>query len=93
MGISLVTNLATGATYSMKGGYQFSVTTAADGSVRVDARGTDIVAWYFPGDASELGPGLWDTNGHVTEWYAPDGSFVRATFAGVATDVCAALGA
>jgi len=91
MGVSLVTDLVTGATYSFKGGFRLAFTFEADGSVRVDGSGTDILAWYFPGDDSELGPGLFDVNGHVTEWYAPDGSFIRATFHGKAIDVCAAL--
>jgi hypothetical protein len=91
MGVSVVTDLVTGATYTFKGGYRFTVTWAPDGSYRVDGQGTDIIAWYFPGDDSDLGPGLWDIDGHLTEWYAADDSFLRATFSGAATDVCAAL--
>jgi hypothetical protein len=89
--VSRAVDQETGAVYSMRGGYSITTRVAADGSIRVDAAGTDILAWYFPGDDSELGPGMWDTNGHVTEWYAPDGSFIKATFKGHATDICAAL--
>ena len=92
MAVSLATDLHTGATYGMKGGFHFTVKWAADGSYRVDATGSDILAWYFPGDDSELGPGLWDISGHATEYYAADDTFLRATFSGRATDVCAALG-
>ena len=92
MGVSRVVDQATGATYHMKGGFGFRVTIAADGSVRVDGHGTDIIAWYYPGDDSELGPGLFDINGYITEWYAPDGTFLKATSRGSATDICAALG-
>jgi hypothetical protein len=89
--VSRAVDLTTGAIYPMRGGYTFITTLAADGSVRVDANGTDIIAWYFPGDDSDLGPGMWDTDGHVTEWYAADGSFIKARFSGHATDICAAL--
>ena len=89
--VSQVVDQETGAVYAMRGGYRFLVTFAPDGSFRVDGDGTDIIAWYFPGDDSDLGPGLWDTDGHVTEWYAADGTFLKATFSGHATDICAAL--
>ena len=92
MGVSRVVDQVTGATYHMKGGFGFRVTIAADGSVRVDGHGTDIIAWYYPGDDSDLGPGLFDINGSITEWYAPDGTFIKATAKGSATDICAALG-
>ena len=89
--VSRAVDQETGAVYPHARRLSFITTFAADGSVRVDATGTDIIAWYFPGDDSELGPGMWDINGHVTEWYAPDGSFIKATFSGHATDICAAL--
>jgi len=89
--VSRAVDQVTGAVYPMRGGYSFITTFAADGSVRVDATGTDIIAWYFPGDDSVLPPGLWDIDGRITEWYAPDGSFIKATFNGHATDICAAL--
>ena len=89
--VSQVVDQETGAVYSMRGGFHFQVTFAPDDSFRVDGAGTDIIAWYFPGDDSDLPPGLWDVDGRITEWYAPDGSFIKATFDGHATDICAAL--
>jgi hypothetical protein len=89
--VSRAVDQITGAVYWMRGGYRFLATFAPDGSFRVDADGTDIIAWYYPGDDSELGPGLWDTDGHVTEWYDPNGAFIKATFSGHATNICAAL--
>jgi hypothetical protein len=89
--VSQAVDQETGAVYAMRGGYRFQVTFAADGSFRVDGAGTDIIAWYFPGDDSDLPPGLWDVDGRITEWYAADGSFLKATFDGHATDICAAL--
>jgi hypothetical protein len=91
MGVSRVTDLTTLATYDFTGGFQFNLTFAADGSFRVDAHGRDYVVWYLPGDDSELGAGLFQINGHATEWYAADGAFIRATYSGKATDLCAAL--
>jgi hypothetical protein len=90
-GASVVTDLETGATYSFQGGVQFTFVFSADGSTRVDARGRDFIAWYFPGDDSELGPGAFQVNGHLTEWYATDGTFIRATYSGKATNLCEAL--
>jgi hypothetical protein len=92
-GVSLVTNVRSGATYSFRGGVMGTLVFAADGSLRVDYSGNDFIAWYYPGDDSDLAPGLYQLSGHATEWYAPDGGFIRATFSGTAVDLCAALGA
>ena len=91
-GASVVTDLATGATYSFRGGVQLTFVFAADGSTRVDAHGRDFIAWYYEGDDSELGPGLYQVSGTATEWYAADGSFIRATYTGVVTDLCQKVG-
>ncbi|HEX5828048.1 MAG TPA: hypothetical protein VFY23_11035 [Candidatus Limnocylindrales bacterium] len=91
MAVSEVVDLVTLATYRMRGGFQFTYMFEPDGSIRVDGQGTGIIAWYYPGDNSELGPGLWDVDGRVTEWYAPDGTFIRASMSGGATDICGAL--
>lgn len=90
-GASIVTDLDTGATYSFQGGVQFTFVFSADGSTRVDAQGRDFIAWYFPGDDLELGPGAFQVSGHLTEWYAADGTFIRATYSGKAVDLCETL--
>jgi hypothetical protein len=91
-GVSRVTNLATDETYTIRAGVRFAITTAADGSFRVDARGKDFILWYYEGDDSELSPGLYQVSGTATEWYTADGSFIRATYSGVATDLCQKVG-
>lgn len=91
-GVSRVTNLATGQTYMIQGGVRFAISFVADGSVRVDARGKDFILWYYEGDDSELSPGLYQVSGTATEWYAADGTFIRATYTGVATDLCQKVG-
>ncbi len=48
-GVSRVTNLDTGATYDMRGGFRIQLTFGADGSLRADATGTDFIAYYFAG--------------------------------------------
>jgi len=92
MGVSRVTNLATGLVHNFQGGGRLTFVFAADGSMRVDGSGTDIIAWYFVGDDADVGPGVFDINGRLSEWYAPDGSFIRATFDGTATNLCDLLG-
>jgi hypothetical protein len=87
----IVTNVANGNSLSFQGGYRVTSLVAADGSLRVDASGTGFVAWYLEGDNSELGPGLFHVSGHVTEWYDSDGTLIRATFRGTATNLCEAL--
>lgn len=92
-GASRVTDEDSGNALEFKGGYAISIVFAADGTVRVDAAGTDILAWYFAGDDSELGAGIFHVTGRVTEWYASDGSFLRAAFSGTSTNVCDVLAA
>jgi hypothetical protein len=91
--VSLVTNLRTDETHQFVGGVRIAYRFHADGSTRVDASGTGFIAWYYDGDDSELGPGLFHVSGHVTEWYAPDGTFIRAEHTGIAEDLCAVVGA
>jgi hypothetical protein len=90
-GASRVTDQDSGNSMEFKGGFAISVVFAADGTIRVDAAGTDVLAWYFAGDDSELGPGIFHVTGHVTEWYASDGSFLRAAYSGTSVNVCNAL--
>jgi hypothetical protein len=90
-GSSIVTDLDSGNTLSFKGGVRITAVFAPDGSYRVDGSGTDILAWYFPGDDSELGSGIFHVTGHITEWYAADGTFIRATASGASVNVCDAL--
>ena len=87
---SLATDTTTGKTLFRRGGSSIVITTAGDGSIVADATGL-IFAWYLPGDDSELGAGLFLVNGHAQERYAPDGTFLSATFDGRATNVCEAL--
>lgn len=92
-GVSLVTNLETGATYEFRGGVQITFTFAADGSLRADAHGSDFIAWYYEGDQSDLDPGLYQVSGHLTEWYDPQGALTGATYSGRVTNLCEAVGA
>ncbi len=92
-GVSRATNLDSGATYDMRGGFRIQLTFGADGSLRADATGTDFIAYYFAGDPSVVGSGLFRLSGHLTEWYGPDGSYLGNAFRGKAVDLCAALGA
>jgi hypothetical protein len=92
-GVSLVTNLATGATYEMQGGVQITLTFAADGSVRADAHGSDFIAYYLAGDPFELGQGLYRIKGRLTEWYDPSGALIAARYSGKVVDLCEAIGA
>lgn len=88
----LITNTATGATHSSVGGASVRFVFYPDGSIRADGMGTSFVAWYFEGDDVNVEAGLYDVNGHVTEWYAADGSFIRAVVHGKATNLCEVLG-
>jgi hypothetical protein len=90
-GVSRVTDLDNGNVYDFRGGVRILVTVAPDGSVRADASGRDYIAFYLPGDDSTVGPGLFQMSGHLTEWYAPDGSFLRAEFHGTAVNLCEVL--
>lgn len=90
---AVATNLEDGTTYREKGGAVLTIVVDADGSVRVDVRGTSFIAWYYEGDESNLEPGLYDVNGHATEWYAPDGTFIRAVVRGHVTNLCNELAA
>ena len=92
MATSRATDVVTGATLESGGGSALVFRFAADGSIFVQGTGL-LFVWYLPGDDSDLAPGLWLVHGRATETYAPDGSFIRATFSGHAIDVCAALGA
>lgn len=85
------TNVSTGAFLTSKGGGRATFTFEADGSVRVDISGAIIFAWYVPGDDVNVEPGLYQLQGHGTEWYAPDGTLIRAIVRGHAVDVCEAL--
>lgn len=87
---TVITNLDTGETLTRKGGYRISVMIAADGSAEVDGTGA-LIAFYFVGDVSDLGPGLHSVNGHARESYAPDGTFLGATFKGTSVNLCEAL--
>ena len=88
----MVTNDATGETATTSGGYMTWIVIDADGAVHVTGTGAHF-AWYFEGDVSDLAPGFWGIRGHATEEYAADGTFLSATFAGRATDFCAARSA
>jgi hypothetical protein len=90
-GVSRVTDLDNGHMYDFRGGSRILITIDADGSVRADASGRDYIAFYLPGDDSTVGPGLFQMSGHLTEWYAPDGSFLRAEFHGTAVNLCELL--
>ena len=68
-------------------------TIAGDGSLRADATGRDFISFYLPGEPSVLGAGLFQLSGHVTEWYAPDGSYLGNAFSGTAVNLCNAVGA
>ncbi len=92
VGRSRVTDVTNGHTYDFKGAFLITYVTAADGSVRVDAVGNDIVSWYLPGDQSVIGDGFFRTVGHLTEWYSADGEYLRNAFHGHAVDLCARLG-
>ena len=92
-GVSRVTNLDSGATYDMRGGFRIQLTFGADGSLRADATGTDFIAYYFEGDPSVIGAGLFRVSGHLTEWYGPDGSYLGNAVHGNAVNLCDALGA
>jgi hypothetical protein len=83
------TNLDTGMTIDSRGGYMISVVVDADGSVRADAHGR-FFAYYFPGDRSDIGVGLFAVRGHVTERYSPDGTLIGTRTTGRVTDLCAA---
>jgi hypothetical protein len=91
-GVSVMTNTDTGATYAWQGGFRITTTIYADGSIRADASGTDFIAYYFPGDPSEIGSGVFRVTGHLTEWYAADGTYLGNRVTGTAVDLCAALG-
>ena len=92
-GVSRVTNLDSGATYTFQGGVRVQITIGADGSLRFDGTGKLYIAWYYPGDASVVGPGLFQMSGRLTEWYAPDGTYIGNAFSGRTVDLCAAVGA
>jgi hypothetical protein len=69
---------------------QVIIRISSNGSTRVDAHGR-ILAFYFAGDPSELGQGLFLVVGHLTEFYAADGTLLSATASGQVTDLCATL--
>lgn len=85
------TNVTTGAYLTSKGGGRVTIRFEGDGTVRVDVTGAALFAWYFPGDDVNVEPGLYHVQGHGTEWYAADGSLVRAIVRGHVVDVCEAL--
>ena len=87
------TNVDSGEFLTSTGGGRATFTFEADGSVRVDISGAILFAWYLPGDDVNIEPGLYHVQGHVTEWYAPDGTLIRAVVRGHAVDVCEALAA
>ncbi len=89
---SRATNMSTGAFVENRGGASISYRFAADGSLVVQGTGF-LFAWYAEGDDSDLPAGLWLVHGRVTETYAADGTFIRATFSGNAIDACEAIGA
>jgi hypothetical protein len=75
----------------VSGPYVFTLLERPDGSIRADLVGTGI-GFYFAGDPTDLGQGLWALRGHATEWYDADGNLVNARFRGHSADLCAALG-
>ena len=91
MAATRATDATTGAFLDTKGGSSLTLRFAADGSLDVTGTGWFFV-WYLPGDDSDLGPGVFLTQGRVTETYDSTGTFVSATFRGTAIDVCEALG-
>ena len=91
MAATRATDATTGAFLDTKGGSSLTLRYAADGSLGVTGSGWFFV-WYLPGDDSDLGPGVFLTQGRVQETYDSTGTFVSATFRGKAIDVCAALG-
>ena len=88
---STVTDLQTGATIEARGGSRLAFRLLPDGTTVVDGTGA-LLVWYFPGDPSELAPGVYLVNGHAQETYAPDGTLVGATFDGRARNLCELLG-
>ena len=86
------TNTDDDITYTHNGGYRIEVVIHPDGSADVTASGR-FFAWYVPGDAVVgLSTGLFAVDGHGSESYAADGSFIGAEFrGGHAVDLCEAL--
>jgi len=84
------TNLETEMTIDHAGGYMISVVINADGSVQADGHGR-FFAYYFAGDRSDIGVGLFAVEGHVTEWYSADGMLIGTRTTGHVTDLCEAL--
>ena len=87
IGRNRIANLTTGASSTYQGGFSVNIRIEADGSIVFDGSG-DLTAFYFPGDNSELGPGLFEVHGHLVERYAPDGSLIAATYSGQARNLC-----
>ena len=73
------------------GPYVYTQLAKVDGSLRVDVVGAAI-GFYFEGDPTNLGQGLWALRGHATEWYDAEGNLLQARFRGHSVDLCAALG-
>ena len=88
---STLTDLETGATVEARGGSRLAFRLLPDGTTVVDGTGA-LLVWYFPGDPSELAPGVYLVNGHAREVYAADGTLLGATFDGRARNVCDLLG-
>src|SRR4029079_1080372 len=86
--ITTATNLDTGASVSLRGGFRLDIVAHADGNLTIEGRGA-IISALFPTDVG--GPGMFWFRGHLTD-QADSGFNVTAhEFVGHADDLCAAL--
>lgn len=86
--ITTATNLDTGASVSLRGGFRLDIVAHADGTVTIEGRGA-IIGALFPTDAG--GPGMFWFRGHLTD-QADSGFNVSVhEFVGHVDDLCAAL--
>jgi len=83
-----VTNVDSGASVLLRGGYREDVLFHADGSIDVTINGT-IVAGYFPTDLG--GPAMWWFKGHLQDGLDSTFTTLSHAFVGNATDLCSAL--
>ena len=87
-GVTVVTNAATGASITLRGGLRQDLIFRADGTIDVWINGTVLAA---AGVADFGGPSMWWFRGHLHD--VLDATFTRTahSFTGNATDICAAL--